>query len=70
MNYCWLFVFLSAIVQAQTVTLSGYVREKGTQESLVGVSVGMEGTTIGTVTNAYGFYSLRLPANQVVLIRF
>jgi len=70
MNYCWLFVFLSAIVQAQTVTLSGYVREKGTQESLVGVSVGVEGTTIGTVTNAYGFYSLRLPANQVVLIRF
>ncbi len=70
MNYCWLFVFLSAIVQAQSVTLSGYVREKGTEENLVGVSVGVEGSTIGTVTNAYGFYSLRLPVNQALLVRF
>ena len=70
MNYCWLFVFLSAIVQAQSVTLSGYVREKGTQENLVGVSVGVEGSTIGAVTNAYGFYSLRLPVNEALLVRF
>ncbi len=63
-------MLLSAAVQAQTVTLSGYVREKGSRESLIGASVSVAGTTTGTATNAYGFYSLRLPANQAVNVRF
>lgn len=70
MKQCWLLILLSSGLQAQTVSLSGYVREKGSQENLIGVSVGVVGSSNGTATNAYGFYSLRLPANQAVTIRF
>ncbi|WP_299701880.1 carboxypeptidase-like regulatory domain-containing protein [uncultured Pontibacter sp.] len=45
-------------------TISGYVREKGSGESLIGVSVYLPGTSTGTTSNTYGFYSLTLPAQQ------
>ena len=41
-------------------TLSGYVTEEETGESLIGVSVFDEKSLIGTTTNQYGFYSLTL----------
>lgn len=46
----------------QRVTISGYVREKGSQEQLIGVNVHVPNTHIGTTSNTYGFYSLTLPA--------
>jgi hypothetical protein len=70
MKQCWLLILLSSGLQAQTISLSGYVREKGSRENLIGVSVGVVGSSNGTTTNAYGFYSLRLPANQAVNVRF
>ncbi|HYG38363.1 MAG TPA: carboxypeptidase-like regulatory domain-containing protein [Cytophagales bacterium] len=42
-------------------TISGIVKEKLTGESLPGVTVSVKGTQIGTITNAYGFYSLTIP---------
>lgn len=42
-------------------TISGYVRDGETTESLIGATVYLKGTTVGTVTNEYGFYSLTLP---------
>lgn len=53
---------------AQTVTLSGTVREAGGGELLAGAVVQVAGTTNGSVTNAYGFYALNVPANQPVEI--
>jgi hypothetical protein len=44
-----------------TLTISGYVSEKGSGELLLGVNIYVPGTSIGTTTNAYGFYSLSLP---------
>ncbi|WP_428667518.1 TonB-dependent receptor [Runella sp.] len=70
MKYCWILIFLSTVLQAQTVSISGYVREKGSQENLIGATVAVVGGTNGTYTNAYGFYSLSLPANRAVTIRF
>jgi hypothetical protein len=52
----------STMAQQQRYTVSGYVKDKQNGESLVGISIGKTGTTIGTVTNEYGFYSLTLPA--------
>ena len=61
-----LFSFLvHAALSAQPLlrhTVSGYVREAGSGESLPGVSVALAGKAVGTITNAYGFYSLTLPA--------
>ncbi|GEO06977.1 TonB-dependent receptor [Adhaeribacter aerolatus] len=51
-------------------TISGYVREKGSQESLIGVSVYRPGTSVGTASNTYGFYSLTLPAADSVELAF
>lgn len=44
-------------------TLSGYLREKGTGELLIGAVVNSQPLVAGAMTNAYGFYSLTLPAD-------
>jgi hypothetical protein len=48
-------------VYAQQVTLHGHVIDAGTGEALIGANVFVSGTATGTITNAYGFYSLTLP---------
>lgn len=45
------------------VTLSGYFREKGTGELLIGAIVNTQPLVAGSMSNAYGFYSLTLPAD-------
>lgn len=43
-------------------TVSGYVKDSRTGETLIGANVFLEhNTTVGTVTNTYGFFSLTLP---------
>lgn len=55
-------------LSAQTkYTISGYVREAGSQESLPGVAVVNLKTKSGTVTNNYGFFSLTIPADSIDL---
>ena len=49
-------------------TISGYVYEKGSRETMPGVNVYVPGTTLGTSSNTYGFYSLRLPAGEYEVI--
>jgi len=43
-------------------TISGYVKEAVSGESLLGVNIYLPDSKTGTVTNNYGFYSLTLPA--------
>lgn len=52
------------------VTISGYVRETGSREALIGVNVYVPGTSTGTATNTYGFYSLTLPAQDSTRLAF
>jgi len=54
----------------QTFTISGYVREKGSQEQLNGVNVYIPNSTLGTSSNNYGFYSITLPANDAATLVF
>ena len=42
-------------------TLSGFVNDTLSGESLIGASVYVPGSSRGTITNAFGFYSLRMP---------
>lgn len=50
-------------------TISGYVREAVSGESLIGVNIYLSDHKTGTVTNTYGFYSITLPAaDSVVLV--
>lgn len=47
-------------------TVSGFVREAVSGESLIGVNIYLADRKTGTVTNNYGFYSLTLPAADSV----
>ncbi|MBK8819235.1 MAG: TonB-dependent receptor [Saprospiraceae bacterium] len=55
---------LSAVVfsQSKEFTISGYIKDKKSGETLIGASVSDLGNPqSGTITNTYGFYSLTLP---------
>ena len=60
----YLLFFASLTFGQSRYTLSGFVREAGSQEFLPGVNVYLPGSNLGTVTNSYGFYSLTLPAQS------
>ncbi|HLO81657.1 MAG TPA: TonB-dependent receptor [Chitinophagaceae bacterium] len=52
----------------QRYTISGYVRDSLSSESLIGASVTVQGQGRGVNTNQYGFYSITLPAGNYTLI--
>ncbi|MFT5818601.1 MAG: outer membrane receptor for ferrienterochelin and colicin, partial [Lentimonas sp.] len=62
------FLLVLVVLAAQTVsaqqtyTLSGYVKEAGSKELLLGVTIYTADKTAGTVTNNFGYYALQLPA--------
>ncbi|MEP7128710.1 MAG: TonB-dependent receptor, partial [Chitinophagales bacterium] len=53
-----LILFSFPLKAQQKVTLSGYVKEAATGETLIGATIGVKGTGNGTSSNDYGFYSL------------
>ncbi|MDA9563851.1 TonB-dependent receptor [Flavobacteriales bacterium] len=55
------FCFIALSGFAQKHTISGYVKDAESGESLIGVTVYVEELKVGTVTNVYGFYSLTIP---------
>lgn len=71
---CCIIVQLVALLgcgeaKAQTnFSVSGYVKDAETGEDLVGASVYAPALNKGTTTNAYGYFSLSLPADSVRLV--
>jgi hypothetical protein len=49
-------------------TISGYVKDGGDGEAIIGAIVYKQGTQISTTTNEYGFYSLTLPAGKHTIV--
>ena len=65
----WLFgLLLTTQVFAQNRSLSGTVKDVTTGEALIGVNVTGKGTTIGTVTDIDGKYSLEIPKDVTALV--
>ena len=52
----------------QTYTLSGYVKEAGSKELLLGVTIYTEDKSAGTVSNNFGYYALQLPVGTHTLV--
>ena len=52
----------------QMYTISGYVKEESTGESLLGTNVYIKENLKGTTTNQYGFYSLSVPDTSFTLV--
>ncbi len=64
-NRFWLFITLilfcgSALAQ-QRHTLSGYIRDSLSGETLIGATISLDNAAKGVQSNQYGFYSLTLP---------
>jgi len=63
-----LLIISSATLAQETFTLSGYVKESGSKELLIGVTIYTEDKTAGTVSNDFGYYAIQLPAGKHTLI--
>ena len=65
-----IFILLLLVIKtnSQNITLSGYVRDSTNGESIVGASIYKQGTTIGTTSNVYGFYSISLPKGKNTIV--
>src|ERR1044072_3670780 len=57
-------IFSAFAVQAQKFTINGYVTDKTSGERLSGASIFLFEKNIGTTSNADGFYSITLPAQE------
>nr|WP_321485240.1 TonB-dependent receptor [uncultured Draconibacterium sp.] len=62
-----LLLSVGVVVQAQNITLSGYLRDASNGEALIGATVYVEELKQGTASNAYGFYSLTIPEGSYTL---
>lgn len=49
------------------VTVSGFVRDKRSAESLIGASVYEAHSRVGTASNNFGFFSLTLPSGNITI---
>lgn len=64
----WCVLLLSvACAQAQTIEIKGTVFDSH-KEALTGASVLIKGTSIGTITNMDGKYSIKVPDTKAVLV--
>ncbi|SDL05142.1 TonB-linked outer membrane protein, SusC/RagA family [Catalinimonas alkaloidigena] len=60
--------FVTQEVWAQTRTLSGVVRSASDEGELPGVNVSVKGSTVGTITDVNGAYTLTVPNNAETLV--
>ncbi len=51
-------------IEELSYTISGFLKDETSGETLIGASIYVPGTTQGTVTNGFGFYSLHLPKGK------
>jgi len=58
---------ISLSLAAQKYTISGYISDAETGEKLIAANAFDQKSVAGTTSNNYGFYSLTLPADSVIL---
>jgi hypothetical protein len=59
---------LSALAQGNGALVSGTVRDQASQAGMPGVNVLVKGTTIGTVTDVNGHYSITVEDDNATLV--
>ena len=62
------FILFAGFAHCQEVTISGHIKDKSTGEVLIGVNVYLKKSSVGTASNAYGFYSLTVPDSRETLV--
>ncbi|MEM6771184.1 MAG: carboxypeptidase-like regulatory domain-containing protein, partial [Bacteroidota bacterium] len=65
---CCLLAAFTTLAAQTKVTVKGYVKDASNGETLIGATVYLDGTTKGTTTNEYGFYSLTVDPGTYTLV--
>ncbi len=63
-----LFATIATGYSQEEYTISGYVKDAESGETLIGATVAVDKTKKGAVTNAYGFYSITLASGEYSII--
>ncbi|MFT5999089.1 MAG: hypothetical protein ACI81P_001545 [Neolewinella sp.] len=63
-----LVTLMTSLSAQERVTVKGYVKDASNGETLIGATVYLNGTTKGTTTNEYGFYSLTVDPGNYTLV--
>lgn len=70
MKIGWLLLVFPCTVYSQNISVSGFIGEKHSKESLPYVNVSIKDSHEGTYSNAYGFYTIQIPANKEIEVVF
>ena len=62
------FLVIPVVLMAQKMTLSGYMRDSVTGESLIGATVYVKEADAGGTSNNYGFYSVTVPPGSYTVV--
>lgn len=60
--------WLPAVAFSQTATISGYVSDATSGETLIGANVYIKDGKQGTASNNFGFYSLKVPTGRYISV--
>lgn len=63
-----LFLFCAQILAQEKYSIRGYIKDRQNGETVIGATVYLNGTNIGSITNEYGFYSLTASKGSYELI--
>jgi hypothetical protein len=66
---CGLFMLFTDLVQAQTATVFGSVKDT-LGKPIAGVNISIQGSSTGTTSNEQGSYSLVIPSDQNIILVF
>jgi TonB-linked SusC/RagA family outer membrane protein len=70
-RYCALFLFLffvSGNSMAQKVSVTGRITDAATELPLFGVTIGITGTIMGTISDAEGKFTIQVPSKEAILV--
>ncbi|MBK7807758.1 MAG: TonB-dependent receptor [Saprospiraceae bacterium] len=64
----YIIILFCHLLAAQKVTISGYIEDESSGEKLIGCNIYHPSTQSGTVSNTFGFYSITLDRDDVILL--
>ena len=64
----FIIILFCHLLAAQKVTISGYIEDESSGEKLIGCNIFHPSTQSGTVSNTFGFYSITLDRDDVILL--
>lgn len=62
--YCHTGIFAQTSEKAASITLSGYIKDLQSLETLIGANIYIPELETGATTNLYGYYALKIPSSN------